>query len=536
MNVLKSHLQATIRTLLGRGTSQRVIAQMTGVHRKTIRAYQLALAVENSNCPTPATGSEPAADQITPPRPPGFLALSSSPSQPRASRTPSACEPHREWITAQVQLGRNAVSIYQDLLEQFAFAHAYNSVKRFVGSLKIREPERFDVLEYAPGEEAQVDFGQGAMTLHANGKLRRPWLFVMTLKYSGKSFRKVVWTADQATWARLHEQAFRSFGGGVAYVVLDNLKQGVIKPDLYKPELNPVYVAMLAHYGCVADPCRVRDPNRKGTVESAIQHTQSTALKGRTFESIDAQNIWLAHWEESFAAPRIHGRKKRQVLAMFKEEQPHLLPLPPLNFPLFTQGVRTVDDSGLVQIDGRYYAALPADLHSEVTVRVYEQEIEILDRQGTLLRRHTKAQRKGQFVIEESDRIFNPSRETARILGKVAKIGPSAKTLSLKLFERGGRIEHKALYALSNLTRHHTCADIDAACLRALTLTAPRYQDIKHILEHSNAARASAAQTNTLKQAGAEIRSLSDYQAFFDEYAKCNHEPLAHYSPTGATP
>jgi hypothetical protein len=39
--------------------------------------------------------------------------------------------------------------------------------------------------------------------------------FVMTLKYSGKNFRKVVWKADQASWARLHEEVFRTFGGSV---------------------------------------------------------------------------------------------------------------------------------------------------------------------------------------------------------------------------------------------------------------------------------------------------------------------------------
>ena len=44
---------------------------------------------------------------------------------------------------------------------------------------------------------------------------------------------------------------------------LDNLKEGVIKPDLYEPELNAVYAATLAHYGVVGDPARVRDPNRK---------------------------------------------------------------------------------------------------------------------------------------------------------------------------------------------------------------------------------------------------------------------------------
>ena len=70
---------------------------------------------------------------------------------------------------------------------------------------------------------------------------------------------------EQEIWARLHEEAFRYFGGAVNYCVLDNLKEGVIKPDMYEPQLNRVYGAMLAHYGVVADPARVRDPDRKGS-------------------------------------------------------------------------------------------------------------------------------------------------------------------------------------------------------------------------------------------------------------------------------
>jgi hypothetical protein len=98
----------------------------------------------------------------------------------------SACADHREWIEAHVQLGRNAMSIYQDLVDTRGFKHGYNSAKRFVAKLRTREPERFDVLEFLPGEEAQVDFGMGAPTLHKSGRYKRPWLLVMTLKYSGK--------------------------------------------------------------------------------------------------------------------------------------------------------------------------------------------------------------------------------------------------------------------------------------------------------------------------------------------------------------
>jgi transposase len=85
------------------------------------------------------------------------------------------------------------------------------------------------VLEFEPGEEAQVDYGEGALTRTANGKYRRPYLFVMTLKYSGKSFRKVVWKTSQESWARLHEEAFRSFGGSTHYVVPDYVSGHIIE-------------------------------------------------------------------------------------------------------------------------------------------------------------------------------------------------------------------------------------------------------------------------------------------------------------------
>jgi len=512
LNVLKPHLRITIRTLLSRGTSQREIERLTGVDRKTIRRY----GAGGANSPGVATGSDGRentvfGEQTPPPRPPA--------RPPKLAH--SACEAHRAWIEEQVQLGRNAQAIYQDLVERFAFTHRYNSVKRFVRSLRARDPDRFDVLESLPGEEAQVDLGLGAATLHRRGKYRRPYLFVMTLKYSGKAFRKVVWKVDQQCWARLHEEAFRAMGGSVAYVVLDNLKQGVIKPDLYEPQLNPVYAAFLAHYSAVADVARVADPNRKGAVERAIQHTQDTALKGRRFESIEEQNAWLAHWEERWAAPRIHGRKKRQVLAMYLEEKPHLVPLPLEPFGYFRQETRTVDDAGLIPVDASHYAALPAPLYSQVTVRIYEREIEILDANGAVLRRHDKSAHKGAYVLPEEDRIFNPSRETAHLIGRVRKIGPHCTQLAREIFARLGRPGQKAIYGLSNLPRHHSCEDIERACEKVLRLSQPSYQALKRILTATAAAKEAraAAEQATLQQHGDHIRAIEEYQRFFDQHA-----------------
>jgi transposase len=471
VNVLKQHLQTTILTLLAAGKSQREIARITRVDRKTIRSLALHATGGDSNSPRVATG--PVA-QIPPPRPPAPPPLS-----------PSACEPYRAFITEQLRLRRNYTAIYQDLVDRFGFAAAYNSVKRFAGTVVAKEPAQFDRLEFAPGDEVQVDYGEGAMTrVPGTDRYRRPRLFVMTLRYSRRSFRRVVWESSQQTWARLHEQAWRYFGGCCSYVVLDNLKEGIIKPDLYEPELNPVYRDVLAHYGVVADPARVRDPNRKGTVENAIQHTQSTALKGRRFETIDEQNTFLEQWETRWAAPRIHGSARRQVEAMFQEERAHLKPLPLEGFRYFTECERTVADDTCIRIDHSSYAARPALIGSRVLVRLYEHQIEIRDRQThALLRTHPRAQRPGSVLLPDAERPFNPSRETRRILSQAAEIGPATLALCQHWFERDGRVGQRKLWGIVGLVKRYPRRLIDQACAQALRENVGSYKAIAHLIE-----------------------------------------------------
>lgn len=216
MNVLKPHLQTTIWTLLSAGASQREIERVTGIDRKTIRGYQKRFAAEQAaNSPGASTGS-PA--QIPPPCPPAAVAA-------RPASTVSACEPHREFIEAQLRLRRNAMAIYQDLVDQHGFTAKYSSVMRFARKLRRQEPEQFDRLEFMPGEEMQVDYGEGAPTrVPGTDRYRRPRLFVATLRYSRRSFRRVVWKSSQQVWAELHEQAWRYFGGSCRYVVLDTLR------------------------------------------------------------------------------------------------------------------------------------------------------------------------------------------------------------------------------------------------------------------------------------------------------------------------
>lgn len=535
MNVLQPNKKAAIITLLTNGISQREIERKVRVDRKTIRKYarmvesNKAIGEDNSKSPKVATDSGESVDQNPPPRPPVQEASvsaseSSDDEYSMLAHARSACDPHRLWIEEQVRLGRNAVSIYQDLVERFAFEHKYNSVKRFCRGLRRRDPVQYDRLEFPPGEEAQVDYGLGALTRKpGTNTYRRPRLFVMTLKYSRRCFRKVVWTSSQVVWAKLHEEAFRYFGGATRYVVLDNLKEGVIKSDLYEPELNPVYTSVLAHYGVVADPARVADPDRKGSVENAIQHTQDTALKGRRFEGIEEQNQWLMHWEERWAAVRIHGRMKRQVQEMFEEEKPFLQALPLSSFSYFSQETRTVQDDGTIQVHDCYYAALPARLHTKVMVRIYDCEIEIIDPQTlTVLRRHPKGTRKGMVVMEEKDRIFNPSRQTCYLLAQAAAIGPITEKLCKQLFEGEGRQGHRRMQGIVALARKHCAAHIEQAARMALERGLSSSRIIRKLVEDLDKATTPEKSSNELTQEHSLIRSPQDYALFFETHAAGN--------------
>jgi len=543
VNVLKSHKKTTVLTLLERQVSQHEIHRKTGVDRKTIRKYA-ELQGGLSNSPM-AAGFLIKSEENPPPRPPdGTVSKNTAQAPKLPAHASSACEPHRTFIEEQIRLKRNAISIYQELVDRFAFTHKYNSVKRFCRGLKHRDPEQFDRLEFLPGEEAQVDYGEGAPTLHpSSGTYRKPRLFVMTLRFSRRSFRKVVWKSSSEIWARLHEEAFRYFGGCPQYVVLDNLKEGVLKPDIYEPELNSVYAAMLAHYGVTADPARVRDPNRKGTVESAIQHTQSTALKGKRFESIEAQNTYLLHWEERWASLRIHGREKRQVEAMFQEEKPHLKKLPIESFRYFEEGVRVVNDDTTIQVDGSWYAARPAPIGSQVIVRIFQLEIEIRDLKTlTLIRRHLRSMRKGHLDLPDSERVFNPSRQTHHLFKQAEKIGPKASELCQQLFETRGREGQKSMWGIVGLSKRYPARIIEQACCEALErgpLTAKNVRlladkFLSEAIEKINAGDASPksqgheATTASLTQAHALIRDSNEYANFFDQ---CTHAHKIEISP-----
>ena len=320
-NVLSEEKRQQVIALGRLGWPVRRIQQETGVRRETASAYLKAAGIGVR--PPRAWGrrppAKPANEVIT-----GFgVGLSGVDSKHHSPTTPSACEPFREAIELGLSQGRNAMAIWQDLVADHGFRAGYLSVQRFVRRLRGNQPAQARaVICTPPGEEAQVDYGnKGPMVRDARtGKYRRTRLFVLTLGHSRKAVRLLTFQSSSRIWAELHEKAFCRLGGTPRVVVLDNLKEGVHTPDFYHPTLNPLYRAVLAHYGVVPLPCRIQDPDRKGKVESGVGHAQKTPLKGKRFESLEEAQAYLARWETHCADTRIHGTTKRQVAAMFAEE------------------------------------------------------------------------------------------------------------------------------------------------------------------------------------------------------------------------
>jgi transposase len=420
------------------GWSLRRIERATGVRRETagdyLRSAGIGLrapggwgrqapakpaneVITDSGCPESGANSKPAIEVIT-----GFL-LEKPPSSGVGKGSASATEAYREWVALELERGRNARGIWQDLVDRHGFQNSYQSVQRFVRGLRAAmSPEARVIIETQPGEEAQVDYGSGPMVRDPDsGKYRRTRLFVMTLGYSRKSIRLLVFRSSVRVWAELHERAFRRLGGSTRLVVPDNLREGVLSADIYDPRLNPLYRDVLTHYGVTALPCRVRDPNRKGKVESGVGHAQKTPLKGKRFESLEEAQAYLDHWEENWADTRIHGRTKRQVAAMFAEEKPALQALPLEPFRYYQYGKRTVHLDGCVEVEAAYYGAPPGWIGRQVDVQWDAMYVRLLDpRTGTLLREHLGQQR-GRHRICDVDRPRQTPQHTHQLLARAHK-------------------------------------------------------------------------------------------------------------------
>jgi transposase len=534
-NRLKMALIETIQSLRQRGWSQRRIARELKVDRETV-AKHLRGRQDLSKPTNAPLGSWAGGDESKPANAPlGSLSEGdeskpanaplgseggshptppSVPSPSAAPKRPSGCEPWRATIEGKVALGLSAQRIYQDLATEQGFQGSYFSVRRFVRHLRARTDFPVRRFESLPGEEAQVDFGTGAPLVGPDGKRHKTYVFRIVLSHSRKAYSEAVTRQTTDNFIRCIENAFHHFGGVPKHLVLDNLRAAVQKADWFEPELNPKVRAFAAHYGTVFLPARPGRPTYKGKVERGISYVQDNALKGCTFEGLDAQNRFLLGWEETVADTRLHGTTRRQVGQLFRDvERPALLPLPPERFPSFQEGRRTVHRDGHVEVAKAYYSVPPEYLARGVWVRWDARMVRVFNDKMELIASHPK-QEPGRFSTQgqhiASEKISGVERGAGWLLSRVRRIGPESLRWAEATIQARGVEGVRVIQGLLSLTRRHEATAIERACKTAHGYGAFRLRTVRALVERQgdNQEQFSFVDNHPI------IRQLTDYQQF----------------------
>lgn len=474
-NVLKVTMQQTIIELLSRGWSQRRVARELDLDRSTVARYARRHSESNGSKPTIST---PGSDETLPPK--------AAISTPGTAGRRSLCEGFEPTIREKVFHGLSARRIHQDLVEERAFKGGYQSVKRFVRSLREATPAPYRRMECEPGQEVQVDFGRGAAVVDGKGKRRYPHLFRVVLSHSRKGYSEVVWRQSTEDFLRALENAFRHFGGVPATVVTDNLKAAVLKADWYDPELNPKLRSFAEHYGTTILPTRPRTPRHKGKVERGVGYVQDNALKGRKFTSLAEQNRFLQEWERRVADTRIHGTTRCQVRAAFELERPSLRGLPNSLFPCFQEAPRKVSIDGHVEVAKAYYSVPDEYRRRTVWARWDGRIVRVYNQRFEQIAVHAR-QEPGRFSTDRGhippEKISAVERGSHWMVGQAELVGPHCAAWARAVLKNRGVQGLRVLQGLLGLVGRHSAGAIEDACRTAVEHHAFRLAELRRLLK-----------------------------------------------------
>ena len=326
-NYLKMPKKQQILALLALGWSYRRIEAETGVRRETISRTTRAPGKCGQNVPrlrpSATHGSargHGAADESK-------AAKTFAGSESNAAKTfpGSAARPrftatvYREAITEKLDAGLSVQRIWQDLVEEYGYGASYESVKRFVRTIA---PTRraVGVFHCAPGAEAQVDFFRGAPTLDAADRRMasavgvshdaRPLAPRLRRGRVGSEARHVP-AAARARLPRLRRRPARH---------PPRQSQSRRRARLLLRSRQPRRLCRVRRaLGLHAAADAAAPPQENGKQERSGGYVKSNALKGRRFDSLDAHNAFLRHWNRTIARLRIHGTTRRQVWTHFVE-------------------------------------------------------------------------------------------------------------------------------------------------------------------------------------------------------------------------
>ncbi len=238
-------------------------------------------------------------------------------------------------------------------------------------------------------------------------------------------------------------------------------------------------------------------PRHKGKVERGVAYVQGNGLKGHRFDSLEAENRHLAHWERTIADTRIHGTTRRQVGQMFDEvERPALRPLPRERFPFFQEAQRIVSRDGHVEVAKAYYSVPPEYLTRTVWVRWDARLVRIFNHRREQIAIHVRHEQgrfstHGEHIARE--KINGIERGAAYLLSKVSIIGLHTRQWAEAMVGARGIEGTRVLLGLLSLTKKHPSESLEKACEIALSHGAFRLRAIRQLLNRPRVQAGTAA-------------------------------------------
>jgi transposase len=439
----------TIKTLLEKGKSQRAIARELKISRKVVRRIKTELEEKHS------------------------------PGRYHREKQLSAYE---EQIKTYLDSDLSAVLIHQRLQDKHGLQVSYSTVRRFVAGLKSQEA--YVPIQTGIGEEAQVDFGYLGKFQQEDGSWVKVWVFNMLLSYSRYAYYEIVTDQSVPTFIRCHIHAFEFFGGVTEWVLLDNLKAGVIHPNFYEPVLQEQYSEFLAHYSCAGKPCRVRKPEHKGKVESGIKYLKNNFVKGLEHRSFKRLIHDLDRWVNDVCNKRTHGTTRKVPAQVFNQlEKPKLQSLPPKRYEIWQWEQRKVNRMGHITFRYSYYSVPYQYIGQQLRIQSNGTLIKILDGQKEVAL-HQLSTQKGQYVTRpEHLPAHKQPKGPDYYKAKLEQIGPSAVALMQTFVKEQPKHWKEKTQGLLNLRKTHSDTIIEQACQRALSFGAYTYLSVKNICD-----------------------------------------------------
>jgi transposase len=396
--------------------------------------------------------------------------------------------PYEEQIKKWTQEGICWSTIHQTLVDQFGFKGSYSSVRRLAQKLRKNNPQVTCILDFAPGEAAQVDFGKGPIITDVfTGEVISTWIFVMTLCFSRHMYAELVTNQKIETWLGCHRRAFEHFNGVPSRLIIDNPKCAITRACFRDPEVQRSYGELAEGYGFLISPCPPADPEKKGRVEAGVKYVKNRFVPLREFRSLANGNQQLMDWVMGTAGNRIHGTTKQKPLTLFAESEKHMLrslPDVPVQIATWTQ-VKLHGDCH-VRFEKAFYSAPFQLVHQSLWLKATDTGVKLFHRLN-LVAAHPRLHKPGaRSTVDEHfppEVIAYKMQDPQWCLKQAEGIGPECHQLIRRLFADRVLDNLRAAQGIVGLTKKYGTARLERACSRALFFENPRYRTVKSILE-----------------------------------------------------